>query len=188
MSKEKTIDDLHKEKDKLWKKYWKICDEITKKEIKKYDFEGKYVKIYGSVSGDNPIYMHVESNSISYKPFDTQKDRYIYLKGHGFKSYLGPYTDSNNVRYSQWWDEYVKLADFLKYEEMRKALKLQPEDFSFNCNSIIEITKEEYYNEFKKVIGGMFDAFYKYEEGDCEIELDQEKMRQYYEDTKVMKD
>ena len=34
----------------------------------------------------------------------------------------------------------------------------------------------------------MFDAFYKYEEGDCEIKLDQEKMRQYYEDTKVMKD
>ena len=34
----------------------------------------------------------------------------------------------------------------------------------------------------------MVDAFYKDEEGDCEIELDQEKMRQYYEDTKVMKD
>ena len=32
MSKEKTIEDLYKEKDKLWKKYWKICDEITKKE------------------------------------------------------------------------------------------------------------------------------------------------------------
>ena len=60
MGKERTIDDLHKEKDKLWKKYWQICDEITKKEIKKYDFEGKYVKIYGSVSGDNPVYMHVE--------------------------------------------------------------------------------------------------------------------------------
>ena len=34
----------------------------------------------------------------------------------------------------------------------------------------------------------MFDAFYRYEEDDCEIELDQEKLRQYYEDTKVMKD
>jgi hypothetical protein len=35
----------------------------------------------------------------------------------------------------------------------------------------------------------MFDAFYRYEEDDdSEIELDQEKMRQYYEDTKVMKD
>ena len=58
----------------------------------------------------------------------------------------------------------------------------------FNYQKVTEITKEEYYNEFKKVIGGMFDAFYKYEEGDCEIKLDQEKMRQYYEDTKVMKD
>ena len=34
----------------------------------------------------------------------------------------------------------------------------------------------------------MFDAFYRYEEDDSEIELDEEKMRQYYEDTKVMKD
>ena len=189
MSKEKTIEDLHKEKDKLWKKYWKICDEITKKEIEQYDFEGKYVKIYGSVSGDNPVYMHVESNSISYKPFDAKKDRYIYLKGHGFKSHFGSYTDSNNVSYSQWWDEYVKLSDFLKYEEMRKALSLTPEDFSFNCNSIIEITKEEYYNEFKRLLSGIIGAFYNYEQGDLEeIELDEEKMQQYYKNSKVMKD
>ena len=188
MSKEKTIEDLHKEKDKLWKKYWKICDEITKKEIEQYDFEGKYVKIYGSVSGDNPVYMHVESNSISHKPFDTKKERYIYLKGQAFKSHFGPYTDCNNVSYSQWRDEYVKLSDFLLYEEMRKTLKLKPDDFSFNCNSIVEITKDEYYNEFKKLMAGMFDAFYRYEKDNSEIGLDQEKMRQYYEDIKVMKD
>jgi len=172
MSKEKTIEDLHKEKDKLWKKYWKICDEITKKEIEQYDFEGKYVKIYGSVSGDNPVYMHVESNSISHKPFDTKKERYIYLKGQAFKSHFGPYTDCNNVSYSQWRDEYVKLSDFLLYEEMRKTLKLKPDDFSFNCNSIVEITKDEYYNEFKKLMAGMFDAFYRYEKDNSEIGLD----------------
>lgn len=187
-SKEEIMEGLYEKRDELWKKYWKVCDEITKKEIEQYDFTGKYVKIYGTIANSNPIYMHVENNKVTYKPGDKTKERYILLQGHGFKSCFGEYTDSNYADYTQWWDTYVKLNDFLRYEEMRKTMKITPDDFSYICNSITEITKDEYYNEFRKLIKGMIDAFYKYEKDNSEIELDEEKICQYHEDARVKED
>lgn len=174
--KEKTIEELRNESETLWKKYWKIRNEIIKKEISQYDFEGKYVKIYGPIPGDSPTYMHVNANKITVKPFDNNKEKQILLQGHGFSYTFGSYTDSNYTHYSQWLDEYINLENFLCMENQRKNGKLVETDYGYNRYAIVEITKEEFETAFHEMINGMSNAFNNYEANEKpEIKFDNEK-------------
>lgn len=147
----KTVDELKALKDECWKDYIEIKDMIARKEIEQYDFEKQYIKVYLPLN-DEPIYMHVYSNYITYNvPFKSDNKAHIWLQGETFKCSFTNYVDATYFDYDQMDDIYIKIDDFLLAESKRKDGKMKPGDHDYNNNRIEVITKEEYKHAFESM-------------------------------------
>ena len=104
----------------------------------KYAFyKGKYIKINDKL---NTIYMYVKYQIFSTYKSDAGKDCYLYkLTGNGFRR--------TNKKYSFDEDLYI-VSNLMKIELCNEEGKLGPR----KSEEVEEISKEEFENEYKKVI------------------------------------
>lgn len=120
------------EKDKAYKKYYKLRDKVANLYTKIFNFEGQYLKIKHSVCDDVYTYMYCDRVR---KSQNINNEDVITLHGYGFEYEITEYDDDTFVHWTEWIDR-----DFKTYDVVNELKRIEV------------ISKSEFNDEFYKMI------------------------------------
>lgn len=132
----KQIKDLEEEfqveKEKAYKKYYKLRDKVANLYTKIFNFEGQYLKIKHSVYDDAYTFMYCDRVR---KSQNINNEDVINLHGYGFEYEITEYDDDTFVHWTEWMDR-----DFKTYDVVNELKRIEV------------ISKSEFNDEFYKMI------------------------------------
>lgn len=143
------IKKLFSKRDEVWKKCFQEYDEYRKlindKVSEIFDFKGKFLQIQDSLFSDNPIYMLCDDISIG-----LNGDRLLVtLRGYGFTYNISDYSDFLFANLKGWFTYKIDLSG-------------TPEEIVRQYKEIKIITKEEFNENFNKMLQNLADINKKY--------------------------
>ena len=123
------------EREKAYKKYYKLRDKVANLYKNIFDFEAQFIKIKHSVYDDAYTFMYCERVR---KSQNINNEDVINIHGYGFEYEISDYEDSTFVHWTEWMDR-----DFKTYDVVNELKRIEV------------ITENEFNNEFHKMVALM---------------------------------